>query len=288
MVDAEDGVGTAGDAIGAEQPPRAERERYDAVTGQLDEAASLVDDRPDRRGGPARASGTTRWPTGWRTRPPLCRSSRTTCSTRPCTAAGTPRREEGLRGRARHPHRDRRLRRHRRPGHQRAGRRPLRAVAGLGGRRRECIGICVFAEMSGRVAAVSGRATFDIVRERLGPADGHGQPVRLDGGHAADLHRRDRRRRARPAARLLGQLRADRPVRRLRRLADPVAGPVLAHGERARACVGLALVVFGVALWQLGPDWGDLLHQHGGRGQARRRAVADLGLLRRGAVRRRA
>ena len=34
------------------------------------------------------------------------------------------------------------------------------------------LGICVFAEMSGRVAAVSGRATFDIVRERLGPRMG--------------------------------------------------------------------------------------------------------------------
>ena len=34
------------------------------------------------------------------------------------------------------------------------------------------VGICVFAEMSGRVAAVSGRATFDLVRERLGPASG--------------------------------------------------------------------------------------------------------------------
>src|SRR3954469_23368852 len=34
------------------------------------------------------------------------------------------------------------------------------------------IGICVFAEMSGRVAAVSGRATFDLVRERLGPRMG--------------------------------------------------------------------------------------------------------------------
>ena len=34
------------------------------------------------------------------------------------------------------------------------------------------LGICVFAEMSGRVAAVSGRATFDIVRERMGPRVG--------------------------------------------------------------------------------------------------------------------
>ena len=34
------------------------------------------------------------------------------------------------------------------------------------------IGICVFAEMSGRVVAVSGRPTFDIIRERLGPRVG--------------------------------------------------------------------------------------------------------------------
>jgi manganese transport protein len=34
------------------------------------------------------------------------------------------------------------------------------------------IAICVFAEMSGRVAAVSGRATFDLVRECLGPRVG--------------------------------------------------------------------------------------------------------------------
>ncbi|GAA3341465.1 divalent metal cation transporter [Curtobacterium pusillum] len=31
------------------------------------------------------------------------------------------------------------------------------------------VGICVFAQMSGRVTAVSGRATFEIIRERLGP-----------------------------------------------------------------------------------------------------------------------
>ncbi|WP_022882462.1 Nramp family divalent metal transporter [Gryllotalpicola ginsengisoli] len=31
------------------------------------------------------------------------------------------------------------------------------------------IGIIVFAQMSGRVAAISGRATFEIIRERLGP-----------------------------------------------------------------------------------------------------------------------
>ncbi|HEX2402539.1 MAG TPA: divalent metal cation transporter, partial [Mycobacterium sp.] len=31
------------------------------------------------------------------------------------------------------------------------------------------IGICLFAEMAGRVAVLSGRATFEIIRERLGP-----------------------------------------------------------------------------------------------------------------------
>ena len=34
------------------------------------------------------------------------------------------------------------------------------------------VGICVFAEMCGRVAAVSGRGAFDLVRERLGPRVG--------------------------------------------------------------------------------------------------------------------
>lgn len=34
------------------------------------------------------------------------------------------------------------------------------------------VGICLFAQMSGRVAAVSGRATFEIIRERLGPRTG--------------------------------------------------------------------------------------------------------------------
>jgi Mn2+/Fe2+ NRAMP family transporter len=31
------------------------------------------------------------------------------------------------------------------------------------------VGICLYANMAGRVAAVSGRATFEIIRERLGP-----------------------------------------------------------------------------------------------------------------------
>src|SRR5690606_14770415 len=40
------------------------------------------------------------------------------------------------------------------------------------------VGICLFASMAGRVAAVSGRATFEAGRERLGPraAGPHGVP----------------------------------------------------------------------------------------------------------------
>jgi hypothetical protein len=42
LVEAEKGVGKAGEVIGSKQPPRAERDRYDTVTGQIDAAASLV------------------------------------------------------------------------------------------------------------------------------------------------------------------------------------------------------------------------------------------------------
>lgn len=67
-----------------------------------------------------------------------------------------------------HPDSDRRLSRHRRSGHQRRRWLPIRAFAGLG-RVVGVVGICIFAQMSGRVAAVSGRATFELIRERLGP-----------------------------------------------------------------------------------------------------------------------
>jgi hypothetical protein len=42
LVESEAGVSKAGAAIGTRQPPRAERERYQTVTGQIDEAAGLV------------------------------------------------------------------------------------------------------------------------------------------------------------------------------------------------------------------------------------------------------
>ena len=51
------------------------------------------------------------------------------------------------------------------------------------------VGICLFAQMSGRVAAVSGRATFEIIRERLGSAGGAGEPRRLVPDQLADPDR---------------------------------------------------------------------------------------------------
>ena len=96
------------------------------------------------------------------------------------------------------------------------------------------LGICVFAEMSGRVAAVSGRATFDLVRERLGPRIGL---ANLLASMAVTL--------LTFVAEIGGVALALQlvisvnylllvPFVALRGLADPVAGEVLAHGERPR------------------------------------------------------
>ncbi|MFL5736772.1 MAG: NRAMP family divalent metal transporter [Actinomycetota bacterium] len=122
------------------------------------------------------------------------------------------------------------------------------------------IGIIVFAEMSGRVAAISGRAVFDLVRERLG---------------------------ARVA---LANLIASFFINFLTVTAE-IAGVALALElatsvnyllwipfvgilvwlviwrvrfetmERIFGLLGLALVVFGVAVWRLHPDWGGLFSQ---------------------------
>jgi len=122
------------------------------------------------------------------------------------------------------------------------------------------VGICVFAEMSGRVAAVSGRATFDLVRERLGPRVGLANLVASMavtlltftaeiGGVALAL-----------------QLATDvNPY-----LWIPVVGAAVwavlwrvkfSLLENAFGIAGLALIVFAVAVWQLGPDWADLWRQ---------------------------
>lgn len=122
------------------------------------------------------------------------------------------------------------------------------------------VGICVFAQMSGRVAAVSGRATFEIIRERLG--------ARAAGANLA-------------ASFLINVLTLTAEVGGIAlalqlassvepRLWVPVAALAVwlvlwrvkfSIMENVTGLVGLTLVVFAVALFQLGPDWGDLAEQ---------------------------
>jgi manganese transport protein len=121
------------------------------------------------------------------------------------------------------------------------------------------IGICLFAEMSGRVVAVSGRPTFDVIRERLGPRMGL---ANLFGSMAVTL--------LTFTAEIGG-------VALSLELATSVWEyfwvPFTAFAiwlvlwrakfdvvENTFGLMGLALIVFAVALWQLGPDWGELWH----------------------------
>lgn len=122
------------------------------------------------------------------------------------------------------------------------------------------VGICVFAEMSGRVAAVSGRATFDLVRERLGPRVGM---ANLVASMAVTL--------LTFIAEIGGVALAVQLVTSVNHvlLVPFVAFVVWLILWRARFSLmenvlglfGLALVVFAVALWKLGPDWSHLAHQ---------------------------
>jgi Mn2+/Fe2+ NRAMP family transporter len=121
------------------------------------------------------------------------------------------------------------------------------------------LGICIYADMAGRVAAISHRGAFDLVRERLGPRVA------------------------------LANLVASSFVNFLTLTAE-VAGVALAlelatsvnyllwiplvtflvwfviwrmnfeKMEQMFGLAGLALIVFAVALWKFGPDWGHLIH----------------------------
>jgi len=121
------------------------------------------------------------------------------------------------------------------------------------------VGICLFAEMSGRVAAVTRRGTFDVIRERLGPRAGLINLVASVlvtvltftaeiGGVALALE----------LATSVNYL-----------LFVPVVGFAVwlviwrlkfSALENVFGLLGLALIVFAVALWKLGPDWSEFLH----------------------------
>jgi Mn2+/Fe2+ NRAMP family transporter len=121
------------------------------------------------------------------------------------------------------------------------------------------IGICLFAEMSGRVAAVTQRGTFDLVRERLGPRTGL---VNLVASMAVTF--------LTLAAEIGGVALAIELATSVNYL---LFVPLIAflvwfviwrmpfeHMERLFGIAGLALLVFTVAVWKLGPDWGALAH----------------------------
>ncbi|MFF5212870.1 NRAMP family divalent metal transporter [Streptosporangium sp. NPDC000396] len=122
------------------------------------------------------------------------------------------------------------------------------------------VGICLFAEMSGRIAATSGRPVFDLVRERLGPRAGL---VNLGASFFINV--------LTLAAEIGGAALALELATGVNYLLW-VPGVALAAWlvmwrvkfetmERVFGLAGLALVVFAVALWRLGPDWGELAAQ---------------------------
>src|SRR4051794_2655118 len=122
------------------------------------------------------------------------------------------------------------------------------------------VGICLYAEMSGRVAAVTGRGTFDLVRERLGPRAGLANLIASFfvpaltftaeiGGVALALE----------LATSVNYLLWVPMVAFLIWLVIwRVKFSVL---ENVAGLLGLALTVFGFALWKLHPDFGNLVHQ---------------------------
>ena len=121
------------------------------------------------------------------------------------------------------------------------------------------IGIVVYAEMSGRVAAICGRPVFDLVRERLGPRFGL---VNLVASFAINM--------LTLTAEIAGVAIAISLVSSINYLLlIPVAAFLVwivvwrlpfAAMERLFGLLGLCLLVFVVALWRLGPDWSGLWH----------------------------
>ena len=121
------------------------------------------------------------------------------------------------------------------------------------------IGICVYAEMAGRVAAVSGRPVFDLVRDRLGAGVAL---VNLVASFFLTL--------LTLAAEIGGVALALELATSVNYLlwVPIVAFLVWLVAWRVKfelmdnlfGLMGLALVVVAVAVWRAHPDWGGLLH----------------------------
>ncbi|MFE5734728.1 NRAMP family divalent metal transporter [Streptomyces sp. NPDC056528] len=122
------------------------------------------------------------------------------------------------------------------------------------------VGICVYAEMAGRVAAVAGRPTFDLVRERLGPRTALANLVGSLLVTGLTL-----------AAELAGVALAIELISSVAHLLwIPLVGLAVwlviwrtrfETMERVFGLAGLALVVFVVAVFRLDPSWGSVLEQ---------------------------
>ena len=122
------------------------------------------------------------------------------------------------------------------------------------------LGICLFANMSGRVAAASGRATFEVIRERLGARAGL---ANLAASFLINLMT--------VTAEIGGVALALQLASSVYYLLwIPVAALAVwlvvwrvrfSIMENVTGLMGLTLVVFAVALFLLKPDWGSLAGQ---------------------------
>ena len=119
------------------------------------------------------------------------------------------------------------------------------------------VGICVFADMAGRVAAVTGRAVFDLVRERLGP-----RAAAINLGASFFINVLTLIAEICGVAIALSLLSSVNYLLLVPAVAVLVwvVGWRLPFGwmEQIFGLLGLALIVFAVAVVKLGPDWGAL------------------------------
>ena len=122
------------------------------------------------------------------------------------------------------------------------------------------IGICIYAEMAGRVAAVSGRPVFDLVRERLGPRAGL---ANLAASYLINFMTL--------TAELCGVALAIQLATSINYLLIvPVVAALVwivvwrmkfSAVEDVFGLMGLALIAFVVAFAKLGPDWSHVISQ---------------------------